>query len=189
MKTIGSLTTALLAAALLAGCGGGGDDGAQRGPLGSPDNPVPAKHEPENAGSEKAATTKPGYAKLLKKQTSNPAERFTPCNLVTKSQAKAIMRTAIAEPVEAPLGPTCVYRSTNGKASVSVAVTPQSLSALRRQVRQPAELKVTGHRAVCGRRGQTMLYVSVKRGQTLSVAAPCVTAMKFAASAVRRLDR
>jgi hypothetical protein len=188
MKKIGPLTTALVAAALLAGCGGGDRD-AQRGPLGSPDNPVRAEREPENAGSEKTASTKPGYAKLLKKQTSRPAERFTPCNLVTKSQAKAFMRTAIAEPVEAPLGPTCVYRSQDGRTSVSVAVTQQSLSEATRQVRQAAAMKVTGHQAVCGRQGRSMLYVSIRRGQTLSVAAPCVTALKFANTAVRRLAR
>jgi hypothetical protein len=189
MKTIGLLMTALMAAALLAGCGGGGDGDAPKGPPGSPDNPVAAKRQAENAGSEKAATVKPGYAKLLQKQTSKPAERFTPCNLVTKSQAEAILRTAVAEPVEAPLGPTCVYRSRNGRTSVSLAVAPQSLSAASRQVEQPAALKVTGHRAVCGRQGRSMLYVSIKRGQTLSVAAPCVTALKFAATAVRQLDR
>ncbi|HET6508232.1 MAG TPA: DUF3558 family protein [Baekduia sp.] len=186
MKTFAPLTTALLAAALLAGCGGGGDRHAQRGPLGSPDNPVPATPQSEHAANEKGAAVKPGYATLLQKQTSKPARRFTPCNLVTKSQARAIMRTAIAEPVEAPLGPSCVYRSRDGRTSVSLAVTTQSLSALSRQVQQASKLKVTGHRAVCGR---SVLYVSIKRGQTLSVGAPCVTALKFATTAVRRLDR
>jgi hypothetical protein len=188
MKTIGPFLIAVLATGLLAGCGGGGD-APRHDPPGSPGNPVPAQPDSVKAGSETAAAVKPGYNKLLKRQTSKPTSRFTPCNLVTKSQARAIMRTAIDEPVEAPLGPTCVYRSHDGKASVTVAVSTQSFTRAARQVKQAASLRIADHRAVCGKLGQSTLYVSLKRGQMLSVGAPCVTALKFATTAVRRLDR
>jgi hypothetical protein len=189
MKTIGPLLTSLVVAALLAGCGGGGDGAQPPGPPGSADNPVRARQQSEaSAGSEQAATTKPGYAKLLQRQTSKPSARFTPCNLVTKAEAKAILRTAVEEPVEAPLGPTCIYRAKHGKASVTLAVTAQSFAHATGQVEQPAALHVAGRRAVCGRLGQSTLFVSVGRGQTLSVAAPCVTALRFATTAVRHLD-
>jgi hypothetical protein len=187
MKTTGSILAGLLAAGLLAGCGGGGD-APHKAPVGSPGNPVPAKPQAEtSAGSEGAAAVKPGYAKLLQKQTSKPASRFTPCNLVTKAQAGKILRTTVDQPVEAPMGPTCVYRSHDGRSFVTLAIKSQSFTRAARLVTGAAPLRVANHRAVCGKAGGPVLYVSLAHGQMLSVAGPCVAAQKFAEKAVGRL--
>jgi hypothetical protein len=189
MKITGSILAGLVAAGLLAGCGGG-DAPRHPAPVGSPGNPVPAKPESEGAaGSEGAAAVKPGYAKLLQKQTSKPTSRFTPCNLVTRAQAGKILRSVVDQPVEAPLGPTCLYRTHDRRSLVTLAVKTQSFTSAARQVDGAASLRVGGRRAVCGKLGGSVLYVSLPHGQMLSVAGPCVAAQKFAEKAVGRLAR
>ena len=66
----------------------------------------------------------PGYQALVENQDKDPRSRFTPCNLVTKAQARAILGTPILEPSEGAQGPTCIYRSEDGKAFVTLAVQP-----------------------------------------------------------------
>ena|ERR1700754_3560079 len=183
-----ALIAALLAVAV-SGCGGSDAKPQAKAPAGSPSNPVPAQTVAESgAAGEASAKVTPGYAKLLKRQTSKPASRFTPCNLVSKAQAGAILRTAIAEPVEAPLGPTCIYRAQRGKAYVTVAVQSQSFKALTGGLPKASAITVAKHRAVCNSAGAQTLYVALAGHRVLSVGGPCVTAMKFASTAVRRLD-
>jgi hypothetical protein len=187
MKVLAPLT-ALIAAIALAGCGSGGGT-TPKGPPGSPDNPVPAKAEPESAaGSEGAAKTQPGYAKLLQRQGAKPKSRFTPCNLVTKAQAGAYLRTAVAEPREAPLGPTCIYVSRDGKSHVTLAVTSQNWAQALSAMRKTERLQVSNRRAACGQVSGPTLYVSLRGQRLLTVGGPCVTAMKFATTAVGRLE-
>ena len=52
---------------------------------------------------------------LVEQQSNKPAKRFTPCNLVTAPQARAIVGAPIEQPFEAPQGPTCIYRSRDGE--------------------------------------------------------------------------
>jgi hypothetical protein len=180
---------ALLVAAAAAGCGGSDKASSAKAPLGSPSNPVPARTVAESgAAGEKAAPLKPGYAKLLKRQTAKPRSRFTPCNLVSRRQAGAILRTAIAEPIEAPLGPTCIYRAQRGRAYVTVQVKSASFRALAGTLSRPAAIRVASHRAVCGAGSASTLLVALPRHRVLSIGGPCVTAMKFASTAVRRLE-
>jgi hypothetical protein len=186
MKISGPILASLLAAGLLAGCGG--SDAPRPPQPGTPANPVPARPQAESSvGSEGNAAVKPGYAKLLQKQTSKPASRFTPCNLVTKAQAGKILRTVVDQPVEAPLGPSCIYRSHDGRSFVTLAVKSQSFSRAARQVHGAAHLRIAHRRAVCGKAGGPVLYVSLTGGRMLSVAGPCVAAQKFAEKAVSRL--
>ncbi|HEV7750723.1 MAG TPA: hypothetical protein VGO71_04240 [Baekduia sp.] len=185
--TIGPLVAPLIAACVLAGCG---SESARHDPPGSPGNPVRAKPQAEAAaGSEGAAAAKPGYAKLVQRQTSKPASRFTPCNLVTKAEAGAILRTAVDQPVEAPMGPTCVYRAHNGRSFLTLVVRSEPFTHAVRQVTGPVRLRVAHRQAVCATVGSPALHVSVKGGRTLSVEGPCVLAQKFAEKAVGRLDR
>lgn len=173
------------ATAVLAGCGGSGSDAAPA-PLGSPGNPVPARAADATV-NEGAAPAKPGYAKLVQRQGRKPESRFTPCNLVTTAQARAIIGTPVAQPVEAPLGPTCIYRSRDRKAFVTLAVQAVGLSDAARQMRGRRSLKVSGRAAVCGRLDRPMLYVSLAPRRILAVAGPCAMARRFAATAVDRL--
>lgn len=190
---------ALATLAILVGaCGGSGGDQAVPG---SPSNPVAATGEagsevaPEvqQAGAEPEAGTAdgappPGYENLVGDQSKTPAERFTPCNLVTKAQAEAIIGTPIREPVEAPQGPTCIYRSATGGSFVTLALQRADFEAVTSQLRRPRRLDVARRRAYCATSGLPTLYVSVSGGRVLTIAAPCATATRFAARAAPRLS-
>ena len=182
MKRTGILVAAM-ATVLLACCGGSGSTPA---PPGSPDNPVHAKAEP---GSETATNLDPNYRKLVERQSRKPRSRFTPCNLVSKARARAIIGAPIGEPIEAPLGPTCIYRSRDRKTFVTVAVPSLKFSDVKRQIVHKREPVKIGHRtAYCASVGRPTLYVPLSRGRVLSVVGPCPVATRFALTAVKQLD-
>jgi hypothetical protein len=173
------------AATLVAACGGA----ENRAAPGTPSNPMVAKptegtttgRSNEGAGS---AGEQPGYQKLVERQTSNPSSRFTPCELVTRTQARAILGAPVLAPQEAPQGPTCIYRTRTGSAFVTLAVQRQDIRTLKRQLRQPEAVDVSNRVAYCGNYGQQVLYVELSGGRVLSVAAPCKVARQFARKAV-----
>jgi hypothetical protein len=161
---------------------------------GSPQRPLVAKQTQLGAAAEtgrsnegSASPAKPSYDALVKKQPNHPRSRFTPCNLVTPAQARAIVRAPILDPVEAPQGPTCIYRTRNGKSFVSVAVQAVDFDRLKPRLHLRQRIAVTGRTAYCGTYGQPMLYVPLSGGRVLSVAAHCAIAKKFASAAVRQL--
>jgi hypothetical protein len=192
-----SLIAIVLVAALLSACGGQ----SKPSPPGSPDNPLVARTTASDATTsarvnEAASATKksskadeqPGYQKLVERQGRKPRSRFTPCNLVTKAQAGAIVGAALQDPLEAPQGPTCIYRSQDGKSFVTLAVQSLQFSKLKRQMHKRQKVAVSNRTAFCGVLGQPVLYVSLSGSRVLSVAAPCKVARQFAATAVRRLN-
>jgi len=199
-----SLTTAVLTA-----CGGSSKPAP---PVGTPERPLVAttpeqlaptpagrvneatpaagKHAATPKGSADGATTatKPNYQALVERQkTTKPQSRFTPCNLVTRAQAQAIVGLPIEVPLEAPQGPTCIYRAQGHQDFITVAVQSLAISKLKRQIRQPRTVDVSNRKAYCGTYGQPMLYVPISSGRVLSIAAPCAVAKQFAITAVRRL--
>jgi hypothetical protein len=196
------LMTAGVASMMLAACGGSGDKPAAA--PGSPGAPLQAQAAAGTAADadaprakktssavegDRPSTTKPGYDKLLEKQSRKPKERFSPCNLVTKAQARAYVGRTIADVSEAPQGPTCIYRPKNaGAGYVTLAVQTQPLAAMKRALRQRQAVSVAGRTAYCGNAGQPMLYMSVSDGRVLSVAAPCAVAKRFATTALSRLS-
>jgi hypothetical protein len=198
-----SLIALLLMAALLAACGG---QSKPKPPPGSPENPLVAQAPQEavtqgrlneaapgaaGAGAEGAkpkAAAQPGYQKLVERQGSKPRSRFTPCNLVTKAQAGAIVGAPLQDPLEAPQGPTCIYRSQDGKRFVTLAVQSVAFSKLKHQMHKRQQVTVSNKTAFCGMLGQPILYVPLSGRRVLSVAAPCQVARKFAARAVPRLN-
>jgi hypothetical protein len=107
---------------------------------------------------------------------------------VTKAQAGAIVGAPLQDPLEAPQGPTCIYRSRDGKRFVTLAVQPVAFSKLKRQMHQRRQVAVSNKTAFCGMLGQPILYVPLSGSRVLSVAAPCQVARKFAARAVQRLN-
>jgi Protein of unknown function (DUF3558) len=168
-------------AALLTACGG-----SDPAPPGSAANPLPAS-TPAAVTSE-GKPLKPGYNALVQRQKSGkPGHRFSPCTLVTKAQARAILGAAMADPVEAPQGPTCIYRSKRGDQFVTLAMQETQLSKLRRSLKGDRAVKVAKRTAYCGTYGQPMLYLPVSNGRVLTVTAPCKVASGFAATAARRL--
>jgi hypothetical protein len=187
---------ALVAIALTA-CGGSSKPAAAPG---SPERPLQAQlSEPgsgatggrsnEGAASSSASAEAPGYQALVKKQSSHPRSRFTPCNLVTPAQARAILGSPVLDPIEAPQGPTCIYRSRNGKSFVTVAL--QSID-FKKKVKPHLKLRqrvaVSSRTAYCGTYGQPMLYLPLSGGRVLAVGAHCAVAKQFAIKAVRQLS-
>jgi hypothetical protein len=184
---------ALLAAAavVLVAARGGSEPSAA--PPGSPDNPLVAETDEAHAGDTRVneaggtPTGEPDYGKLLDRQESQPQRRFSPCNLVTTGQARAILGSPIEAPLEAPQGPTCIYRTRSGEAFVTLAVQSVDFAGLRRQLDRRRQVAVGAHAGYCGVHGQHMLYVPVNHGRVLSIAARCSVARRFAEHAVPRL--
>jgi hypothetical protein len=209
-----SLIVLTASALLLAACGGGANQpapGTPERPLVATTQQAPVAaagaqgaHDPSGrsnegtstaakpgkgaaAGSSTPAAKKPGYQALVEQQKSSPqGQRFTPCNLVPEARAASILGP-IQQPLEAPQGPTCIYRSRDGKQFVTVALQSLSFQKIQSQVRNPQRFVLSGHTAYCGRYGQPMLYVPLSGGRVLSIAGPCPVARAFAASAVQRL--
>ena len=144
--------------------------------------------EPSASKSQGGTPKAPGYDTLLKSQTKRPTDRFSPCNLVTEVQARAILGAPILQPLEAPQGPTCIYRTQTGKTFISLAVQSMSINSLKRQLDKRQAVTVSDRTAYCGFYGQRMLYAPLSDGRVLSVAAPCPVAKQFAAKAVQSLD-
>jgi hypothetical protein len=136
---------------------------------------------PKRAASRRARRRGERKQKALAPSTARP------CSLVTKSQAQTILGTPIVEPLQAPQGPTCIYRSRSGGRFVTLAVQTASFARLEKQLRSARSVRVAGSTGSCGRYGRPMLYVPLARGRVLSVAAPCDVAARFAARAVARL--
>jgi hypothetical protein len=193
-----SVIALLLIAALLAACGGQSKPAPAPG---SPERPLVAQAPkdaltsgrlneaaPAAEGAKAKADTQPGYQKLVERQGSKPRSRFTPCNLVTKAQAGAIVGAPLQDPLEAPQGPTCIYRSQDGKRFVTLAVQSVPFSRLKHQMHKRQQVAVSNKTAFCGMLGQPILYVPLSGSRVLSVAAPCQVARKFAARAVQRLN-
>lgn len=175
----------MLAAGLLAGCGG---DAQTAAPPGSPENPLVGKRTSDtDEGAGQAV--KPGFDAIVEGQSRKPQSRFTPCNLVTKRQARTILRAPMEEPVEAPQGPTCIYRTQDGDGFITLAVQPQPIGRLKRLLSDRRAVDVDGRTAYCGRFGQPLLHVPISGGRVLTVAARCATARRFAITSLAGLSR
>jgi len=115
------------------------------------------------------------------------ATQFNPCNLVSIAEAQSIVGGTIAGRVEAPLGPTCLYRLGGSKSEITVSIESQNLSSITREMANRSTV-VVGHRhAYCGRLGTQMLFLPLADGQVLHVTARCSVAQRFAAFALTRL--
>lgn len=187
MRLLG-LIALVTAAVVLSACGADKPAAA-----GTPQNPLVGKPTQQTAGgrtneAQAQSSGQPGYQRLVERQSSKPASRFTPCNLVSRGQARAILGGPVLAPVEAPQGPTCIYRSAHGRSLITLAVQPLDFHRLKQQLHRPQVLAVSKRAAYCGTYGQPMLYVSLSRRRVLSVAAPCAVAKQFAARAVARLE-
>jgi Protein of unknown function (DUF3558) len=183
------LALALALAVLVAGCGGEGGP-AQKAPPGSLDNPLVSKAEHDGTDPDAPGdATKPGYAALVDRQSGKPSQRSSPCAFVTKRQAQDIVGSELLDPIEAPQGPTCIYRDRDGETFITVAMQQEGFDALRRQIDRIRRVSVGDRRAYCGVHGQPALFVPVGDSRVLSVTAQCEVAMQFARSAVRRLGR
>lgn len=181
---------AIAAAGLLAsGCGGKAKPAAP----GTPANPLVAKTPAPSDGRSNESqpaqkSSRPGYQHLLERQAARPRSRFSPCNLVKPARARAIVGQALLAPIEAPQGPTCIYRSRSGRSFTTLAVQSTPFGRFRSQLRRPVRLRVAGHAGYCSRHGAQAVYVPLSGGRVLSVGGPCRVARQFASTALHRLD-
>jgi hypothetical protein len=132
-----------------------------------------------------AADAKPGYEALVDRQSPRPRQRFTPCSLVTRAEASAMLKTTMPEPIEAPQGPTCIYRpESSSRSLVTIAVQSLRHAQIVRQIGKASKIDIAGRIGYCGILGQPMLYVPLSGTRVLSIGAPCPVARRFAAKAV-----
>jgi hypothetical protein len=171
-----------VAATFLGACGGDDEPRTSAAP-GTPENPLVAQPTGDARGSET-----PSYESLLDSQTQKPRSSFTPCNLVPRAKAGAIMGADLKEPLEAPQGPTCIYQTRSGSEMVTVSVQALDFEGVRSQLRRAQPVSVDGQTAWCGQHGQPMLYMPLAQGEVLAVAGQCAIAKRFAASALPRLS-
>ncbi len=173
-------------AAALAACGG--DESAKSLP-GSPENPLVSSATPDGTDPDAPGqTARPGYRDLVENQSSKPERRESPCALVTKGQAERIVGGSLLDPLEAPQGPTCIYRDREGTTFISVAIQRGEFGALRDDIDRLRRVSVADRQAYCGVHGAPMLYLPLAQGRVLSVSAQCDVAKRFASTAVPRLD-
>ena len=191
---------ALTASASLAGACGGSSP--MQAPIGSPESPQRAERNPvaESARGPRAdrapvaggsaaddGSAVSGYDRIVGSQSRWPKRRFSPCNLVTRSQVEAIVGESLAAPIEAPQGPTCIYRRRSGKALITLAMQSTRLEALAPQLKGARRSDVGSRTAYCATRGQAVLYVGLPRARVLTVVAPCDVARRLAMRATARL--
>jgi hypothetical protein len=185
------LAPALVAALALAVAGCGGDEReAAAPPPGSPENPLvsAAVHDGTDPDAPGGAG-RPNYRDLVARQSAEPEVRSSPCALVTKKQAEDIVGGKLADPFEAPQGPTCIYRDAAGDTFVAIALQQEGFDAIRDEVRRLRTVDVGGRKAYCGVHGAPILYLPLDRGRALSVSAQCDVAVRFASHALPRLAR
>jgi hypothetical protein len=197
MRLATPLAVALCTVALGA-CGGSDPEPAP----GSPENPLTATRPSETEGPGSPGAGKgsarepstatgtpeePGYKALVDRQTAKPRHRFSPCNLVTGREARAIVGKPLRAPVEGVQGPTCIYRPRAGKELITLAIQQASFAKIKRQIDDLRQVDVSDRAAYCGTYGQPVLYVPLRGGRMLSVNADCDIARRFAAKAMPRL--
>jgi hypothetical protein len=176
------LIAVVSAATLMAACGG-----SEQSSKSTTRSEGAVKQPSTNEGQGQTPGKAPGYQALVAGQKGHARSKFTPCNLVTQKQAASIVGGPMRAPVEAPQGPTCVYRSQDGNRFITVALQNVEFAKIKRQIQRPSRVSVSSRTAYCGSYGQPMLYVPLAKGQVLSIAGPCAVAKKFAVKALPQL--
>jgi hypothetical protein len=115
------------------------------------------------------------------------ASILSPCTLVTRSEAQAILGQPIAGLQKAVQGPTCIYRQRHTKRLITVALQHTRLTAAQQRGKQVVRVNVAGHKGYCLKQGTLMMLVPLRDGQVLNVSAACPIAARFATKALARL--
>ncbi len=181
------------AAILLAGCGGSNAANHQVAVVTTTTSTTPHAPVPLGRDKIKKITGKPVPAQGVKngpqdESNATGAKPVNPCTLVTRAEAQAILGRPVATPVEAPQGPTCIYRPKGERNLITVAVESLAFSKVQpqSQLNDRVSLTIAGHAGYCGKAGAQQLVVPLKSGKFLAVVAPCPIAAAFAAKALSR---
>jgi hypothetical protein len=181
IAALAALAAVVSVATALGACGS--DARPERGATSA--NPVTRASTNEGQGRTQDKQA-PGYQALVERQTGKPRSTFTPCNLVTARQAAAIVGP-IGQQVEAPQGPSCIYRSRDGNRFITIAVQTLDFPQIKQQIHRPTRVAVSSRTAYCGSYGQPMLFLPLSQGRVLSITGPCGVAKQFAAKALPQL--
>src|SRR5450755_3791910 len=79
----------------------------------------------------------------------------------------------IAAPVEAPQGPTCIYRPIRAKRVITLSVQSLEFARLKAQIHDLRPVMVLGRTGYCGSYGQPTVFVPLSSGRVLDVTASC----------------
>jgi hypothetical protein len=161
-------------------------------PLGSPQNPLSA---PPMDPATVAAATQKGHlnearAPQLEPDEAQQAEH--PCKLVTAAEASGLFGAQVGDPIEAPLGPSCIFRSGQREDFVSVALQRMEEKHLAPLIRDRDKLDVDRLTGYCGPGEASNLLVPLSSGRVLTIeggAGGCELAKAFALKALGRLSR
>ena len=183
------IATALAAVAIPAAVAGGKI--VTEGPPGSPDNPLVASG-PD--ASVVAAADQKGHFNEAKPPTAEDLQEQAlsqkPCDLVTKADAGDIIGVTV-DATEAPLGPSCVFRSSNpANGFASVAIQTLADDQVKALTKGLDRLDVSGKTAYCGMSTAATLYVSLSGDRVLTIgAADCDVAKRLAGKALGEITR
>jgi hypothetical protein len=191
-----SVVTAVTAAVLIAGCGGSSSQQAAntttvRAQAARAVPPIPKFLGADSVHPTGTVRARPAQAGTIDDEVnSSGAKQLDPCTLVSRSEVQAIAGRPIAAPVDAPQGPTCIYRPKDGKLLITLAVQDNNFSKVepQAQLRDKTPVSVRGHAAYCGLTGAPTLIVPLTNGRFLSVTAPCPIAAALASTALTRLS-
>jgi hypothetical protein len=89
--------------------------------------------------------------------------------------------------VEAPQGPTCIYRPIRDKRVITLSVQSLEFARLKAQIHDLRPVTVHGRTGYCGSYGQPTVFVPLSSGRVLDVTASCSVATRVASAAVTRL--
>lgn len=167
---------------------------SNEGPVASePRRPDPTPSDPSTSTRTQQGSTalhrgKPMVAapETPRQQKDQPTSASRPCSLVTKDEAQEILGAPIVEPLQAPQGPTCIYRAKSAGHHITLAAQDASIDELQRRLSGARAVSVNGRAAFCGTLGGPVLYLPLSDRRTLVVAASCEIARRFAALALAR---
>lgn len=110
-----------------------------------------------------------------------------PCQLITKREASSVLHAAIADPHEAPLGPTCILEAKSGAVMATIAVENIAFDQVRPRVTALVASSAAGRSTYCGTLGQPTLWAPLAPASALVIVAPCSQAQALASLALSRL--
>jgi hypothetical protein len=161
------------------------------GPPGSPDNPLAA---PPLDPHVVAAADAKGHLNEARAPSARDVQEealtHRPCDLVSAGEASGILGGSVKAPKEAPLGPTCVYRTEAVESFVTVALQSMGGDHVKATIKGLDRHDVAGKSGYCLQSAASTFYVPLSGGRVLTVgAAECEVAEKFAAKALGAISR
>lgn len=142
-------------------------------------------HRPlHGTGGEEINDDNPGQAD----SSHQPAGGHSnPCALVSRAETQAILGRPIDTPVEAPLGPTCIYQPVGTKNFITLTVEATNFAVIKPHIRNRTQIRVGGRAGYCGIYGQPTTFVPLTDGRVLNITAPCSVGRLLAVKALSRL--